>query len=87
MTLPYSTTGYDEFGPENGYTNTSVQATGPYTFGSIATDDGFVTTVDGAQANVDEGQVVGANDSAVTVELTEQSTDVPGGAQTAESGA
>ncbi|TKX83405.1 oligosaccharyl transferase, archaeosortase A system-associated, partial [Halorubrum sp. SS5] len=30
FTLPYSTTGYDEFGPENGYTNTSVRATGPY---------------------------------------------------------
>ena len=86
MTLPYSTTGYDEFGPENGYTNTSVQATGPYTFGSVATDDGLVTTVSGAQVDVNEAQVVGADDSAVTVELTEQSTDVPEGAA-AESGA
>ena len=87
MTLPYSTTGYDEFGPENGYTNTSVRATGPYTFSSTTTDGGLTTTVRGAQAAVDEAQVVGVDDSPVTVELAEQSVDVPEGAQAAESGA
>ena len=30
MTVPYSTIGYDELGPENGYTNVDVRAAGPY---------------------------------------------------------
>jgi dolichyl-diphosphooligosaccharide--protein glycosyltransferase len=68
MTLTYSTTGYDEFGPENGYTNTSVQATGQYTF---TTSDDPATT----QADVDEAQVVGVDDSAVTVDLSEATTE------------
>jgi len=87
MTLPYSTTGYDEFGPDNGYTNTSVQATGPYTFSSTATDGALTTTQRGAQVTVEEGQVVGADSSSVDVELTEQSVDVPEGATAAEGGA
>ncbi len=32
MTLPYSTTGYGEYGPQNGYTNTNVRSTGAYVF-------------------------------------------------------
>ena len=79
MTLPYSTTGYDEFGPKNGYTSTSVQATGEYTF---ASDAGAVGT-----AAVQEAQVVGVDDSPVTVELTEQAVQVPEGAQAIETGA
>jgi dolichyl-diphosphooligosaccharide--protein glycosyltransferase len=71
MTLPYSTTGYEEFGPENGYTNTSVQATGEYTF---ASDAGAVGT-----ASVEEAQVVGADDSTVDVELSEQAVQVTEG--------
>jgi len=63
MTLPYSTTGYDEFGPDNGYTNTTVQATSEYAFSS---DTGEVAT-----ASVEEAQVVGVDDEAVSVELTE----------------
>jgi len=63
MVLPYSTTGYDEFGPENGYTNTSVRATGQYTFST-----GSATV----QADVDEAQVVGADESSVSVSLSEQ---------------
>ena len=63
MTLPYSTTGYDEFGPDNGYTNTTVQATGEYAFSS---DEEEVAT-----ASVEEAQVVGVNDEEVSVELTE----------------
>ena len=63
MTLPYSTTGYDEFGPDNGYTNTGVQATGEYAFSS---DEEEVAT-----ASVEEAQVVGVNDEEVSVELTE----------------
>jgi dolichyl-diphosphooligosaccharide--protein glycosyltransferase len=83
MTLPYSTTGYDAFGPDNGYTNTSVQATGQYTFSATSTGDDLVTTQRSAQADVTEAQVVGADNSTVSVELTEQTVDVPEGAQTA----
>jgi len=67
MTLPYSTTGYDEFGPENGYTNTSVQATGQYTFST----NGTAATI---QTGVSEAQVVGADDSVVTVDISEATT-------------
>jgi dolichyl-diphosphooligosaccharide--protein glycosyltransferase len=77
MTLPYSTTGYDEFGPENGYTNTSVQATGNYTFTTdpAAGNNSTFTQLTG-QAVVDEAQVVGQDDSPVTVELSEQTIDL-----------
>jgi len=56
FTVPYSTTGYDEFGPENGYTNTSVRATGPYNITTAqTTDDGLTTTQRVGQVEVTEG--------------------------------
>ncbi|GAA0728373.1 oligosaccharyl transferase, archaeosortase A system-associated [Halorubrum trapanicum] len=80
LTLPYSTTGYDEFGPENGYTNTSVRATGPYNVTTEqTTGDDLYTTQRVGQVEVTEGQVVGADDSAATVELEEQIIDCPSG--------
>ncbi|WP_434522257.1 oligosaccharyl transferase, archaeosortase A system-associated [Halorubrum sp. AS12] len=80
LTLPYSTTGYDEFGPENGYTNTSVRATGPYNVTTEqTTGDDLYTTQHVGQVEVTEGQVVGADDSAATVELEEQIIDCPSG--------
>jgi len=85
MTLPYSSTGYDEFGPEEGYTNTTVQATGEYTFSSEpTTDDELTTTQRIDQAHVEEGQVIGVDDSVVTVELSEETVDEPEGAQTGD---
>jgi dolichyl-diphosphooligosaccharide--protein glycosyltransferase len=68
MTLPYSTTGYDNFGPENGYTNVSVRADGKYRFrttgdtGPLYTDDNITVT---------ESQVLGVNEDPVRVQLTE----------------
>jgi len=57
LTVPYSTTGYDEFGPENGYTNTSVRATGPYNVTTEATtDDDLTTTQRVGQVEVTEGR-------------------------------
>ncbi|MFD1571404.1 oligosaccharyl transferase, archaeosortase A system-associated [Halorubrum laminariae] len=71
LTVPYSTTGYDEFGPENGYTNTSVRAAGPYQVSTgLSIDNGTPTALSGT-VNVTEGQVVGADDAAATVELEE----------------
>ena len=68
MTLPYSTTGYDRYGPQNGYTNVSVRATGPYRFKAVQGTGHNQTTWIG-NANVAEGQVNGANSSAVSVSL------------------
>jgi len=69
FTLPYSTTGYDEFGPENGYTNTSVTATGPYEITTGVTDPTSPVTPSAARANVTEAQVVGVDEATATVEL------------------
>ena len=71
MTVPYSTTGYDDFGPENGYTDVDVEAAGPYTIVSEG-DDPVV-----GSADVDEAQVVGEDEAPVTVELEEGAVDVP----------
>ena len=70
MTLPYSTVGYDEFGPENGYTNIDVTAEGEYQFTAVDEDaeDELEAQLIGV-ADVDEAQVVGEDESAVTVEL------------------
>jgi dolichyl-diphosphooligosaccharide--protein glycosyltransferase len=73
MVLPYSTTGYAEYGPENGYTNVSVRATGPYTVSTPAE----LVEVDGnasveqyrATADVSEGRVNGDRDGPVEVTL------------------
>ncbi|WP_096393403.1 oligosaccharyl transferase, archaeosortase A system-associated [Halorubrum trapanicum] len=80
FTLPYSTTGYEEFGPENGYTNTSVRATGPYNITTErTTGDDLYTTERFGQVEVTEGQVVGVDDAAATVELEERIIDCPSG--------
>ncbi|GGL22056.1 oligosaccharyl transferase [Halarchaeum grantii] len=69
MTLPYSTTGYDEYGPENGYTNVSVRAEGPYQFNAVEGSGMNNQTYWTDTANVSEGQVNGATDTTVQVSL------------------
>jgi len=71
MILPYATTGYDEYGPENGYTNVSVRSTtdhytlrGPSTVNS----SGYIVQF-GANLTVPEGKVNGAEAGAIDVEL------------------
>ncbi len=66
MTVPYSTTGYDEFGTEDGYTNPNVRANGSYQF---VADTGAL-----GQADVTEAQVIGEDDSPTTVELVSLET-------------
>ncbi|MFD1685871.1 oligosaccharyl transferase, archaeosortase A system-associated [Halobellus litoreus] len=81
MTLPYSTTGYDEYGPENGYTNVSVRSTGPYTISSPASfQNGSIVNYQ-ANLSVAEGDVNGDEDGAVSVELerNEQQLQIGGG--------
>jgi dolichyl-diphosphooligosaccharide--protein glycosyltransferase len=80
MTVPYSTSGYDEYGPENGYTNTSVRATGAYELRTqtISFQDGNLTQrAYNATVDVPEGAVV--ENGTVSVELSEIET---GGQQT-----
>ncbi len=70
MTLPYATTGYDAVGPDDGYTNTSIRAQGPYNLtGGVEFEGGNVTTFQ-RQVDVPEENVVGASDEPVEVELT-----------------
>jgi dolichyl-diphosphooligosaccharide--protein glycosyltransferase len=70
MVLPYSTTGYDEFGPENGYTNVSVRATGPYRISGPTSlnESGYIVT-QGANVSVSEGRVVGETEGPKEVTL------------------
>jgi dolichyl-diphosphooligosaccharide--protein glycosyltransferase len=75
MTLPYSTTGESNYGPEQGYTNTSVRATGPYEFARLETiGGGLERPTHNATANVSEAQVIGEDPEPVEVELTEIET-------------
>ncbi|CAI49951.1 dolichyl-monophosphooligosaccharide--protein glycotransferase AglB [Natronomonas pharaonis DSM 2160] len=62
MTVPYATTGYDEYGVEEGYTNTDVRANTTYQF--IEMEEGMI-----AEADVSEAQVIGEDDSPVAVEM------------------
>jgi dolichyl-diphosphooligosaccharide--protein glycosyltransferase len=59
LTLPYSTTGYDEWGVDAGYTNVSVRALGPYTV--TARQPGHDDPVATRSVHVPEGRVVGAD--------------------------
>jgi dolichyl-diphosphooligosaccharide--protein glycosyltransferase len=83
MTLPYSTTGYNEYTPETGYTNTSVRSTGPYQFTTQPTlnESAYVLQF-GTTVQVSEGAVVGAETGAIEVSLEEQVRSEPGGANT-----
>ncbi|AUG47071.1 MFS transporter [Haloarcula taiwanensis] len=68
MTVPYSTTGYDDWGTDEGYTNVSVRAETQYQFSAVGTNNGNRTGFTGT-TEVTEGQVIGEDDSAATVEL------------------
>ncbi|WP_459194233.1 oligosaccharyl transferase, archaeosortase A system-associated [Halosimplex sp. J119] len=69
MTVPYSTTGYDEWGTEEGYTNTSVRADGPYQLRTDTKANETHTFRYGGTVNVTEGQVIGEDENAATVTL------------------
>ena len=81
MTVPYSTTGYDEWGPEQGHTNVSVRATGPYSFTTPGSfnETGAIVQYNGV-ANITEAQVIGADDATVAVNMQERVLGQAGGA-------
>jgi dolichyl-diphosphooligosaccharide--protein glycosyltransferase len=83
MTLPYATTGYDEYGPENGYTNTSVRAAGPYVVeSSLAASNGTFVQYR-SEIQIEEGRVNGdvSGEREVTLEETNpfQNLSIGGG--------
>ncbi|WP_436910722.1 oligosaccharyl transferase, archaeosortase A system-associated [Halosimplex marinum] len=69
MTVPYSTTGYDEWGTEEGYTEPSVRANTSYRLSTEMTSNGTHTFRYGGTVDVTEGQVIGENESASTITL------------------
>lgn len=72
MTVPYATTGTERWGPEDGATNVSVRATGPYT---ITTDRRPVRgTVWNATTHVSNAKVIGRDEAPVRVELERHET-------------
>ena len=68
MTLPYSTTGYERWGVAEGYTNVSVQATGPYRF-SANTSNETAAPPWNATAGIPEGAVIGERNATIDVAL------------------
>ncbi len=73
LTVPYSTEGYDNWGPADGYTNVSVRALGPYELrtGLERQPDGNLTFWRGS-VNVTEAAVIGERTEPFTVELDEE---------------
>jgi oligosaccharyl transferase (archaeosortase A-associated) len=87
MTLPYSTTGYDEWGTEEGYTNPSVRAVSPYQFYTPTTFNESAYAIRyQTNANVTEGQVIGEDGSPVTVDLERTVVHTPEGANQTDTG-
>ncbi|MFT4880896.1 MAG: oligosaccharyl transferase (archaeosortase A-associated) [Salinirussus sp.] len=78
-TVPYSTTGYENWGPEQGRTNVSVRATGPYTVSSgLRTNETGSVVSYRASVDVTEAQVIGENTTPVQVTLDEQPLNIEG---------
>ena len=79
MTVPYSTTGYDDYGPSNGYTNVSVRATGPYRLSTPTQFGNESATLYNASVDVDESLVVGDGESSLDVTMEQQTIEFPDG--------
>ncbi|PSP72837.1 oligosaccharyl transferase, archaeosortase A system-associated [Halobacteriales archaeon QS_3_64_16] len=73
MTVPYSTTNYARWGTEEGYTNVSVQATGPYTFTAGGPNATVGPSAGGANAT-------GANATAADGTIQRATAPIPEGA-------
>jgi dolichyl-diphosphooligosaccharide--protein glycosyltransferase len=86
MTLPYSSTGYEEWGTDEGYTNVSVRAQGPYEFHTPQQFENDTVTFWNASTDVTEAQVIGESNETTSVELTQESIELqqPDGNQTNE---
>ncbi len=79
MTVPYSTTGYENWGTEAGYTDVGIESTGPYristsVFRTLGSGESYLYNT---TAQVSEGKVVGEDDSPVQVELSRTNLTQP----------
>ena len=81
MTLPYASTGYENWGPEEGHTNVSVRATGPYEFTTPTSFDSETMNLTraNATAHVPEAAVIGEDEDPVQLTLEEQVVGSLGG--------
>ena len=78
LTVPYATTGYDEYGVEEGYTEPAVEAEGAYTIRTVEpehTEDDEIFFWE-TTAEVTEGQVIGEEPGPVTVELEREQLEL-----------
>ena len=71
-TVPYATEGYDEWGPEEGYTNVSARANGTYRIQALETNESGYRFNYVASFDVSESKVIGEDPSPVEVTLQEQ---------------
>jgi len=85
-TVPYSTTGYDEIGVEDGYTDVNVRANGSYQIQETGRGPDGNFTIYSAQFNVTEAQVVGEDPSAVEVTLNQSQPDLSAGSGSGSNG-
>lgn len=65
LTVPYATAGYGEYTTENGYTNTTVEALGPYEVTATHQTTGRVTERD--EVAISEGAILGESDGRIVV--------------------
>ncbi|MFB6083659.1 MAG: oligosaccharyl transferase, archaeosortase A system-associated [Halorientalis sp.] len=84
MTVPYSTTGYENWGTEAGYTDVAVKAAGPYRistplYRNLSSGETYLYNT---TTHVSEAKVIGEDDSPVRVTLTRTTL---GGGQPPES--
>jgi dolichyl-diphosphooligosaccharide--protein glycosyltransferase len=77
-TVPYATEGYDQWGVDEGYTDTNVRANGSYTIqtdvdlSNINIGGEELPTIYRGTVDVTEGQVIGEDDSVAEVTLEEE---------------
>jgi dolichyl-diphosphooligosaccharide--protein glycosyltransferase len=81
MRVPYASTGYENWGPEEGHTNVSVRATGPYQFTTPTSFDDETMNLTRANdtVHVPEAAVIGEDEAAIQVTLEEQVVGSLGG--------
>ncbi len=88
LVVPYATTGYDEYGVEEGYTNSAVESAGEYQFTTSVPeqtdDDELLVWRD--STNITEAQVIGEDTEPVTVELEEEDLIAEGEEENGEQG-
>lgn len=71
ITVPYSTTGYESFGADEGYGDVDVRASGPF----VVFSEGSDGTIFAGEVHVTEGQVLGEDEVPATITLEEFDED------------